>query len=98
MIRQQGLNKIARYIESIMSHAVIFSGGAQVQVDFYKKTVDGNRVEIWVKVPDHITVIDKFQILDTDNEVFIERSKALTRRSGRALLEIFSLEVREVSE
>lgn len=97
MIRQQGLKKIAQYIESLMDHAVVFSGGDPTQVNFYQKLIDGRKVEIWVQVPDSIEKIDKIQIIDTDGDVFIERSKVITRRSGRVLLEVFTLDVREVS-
>lgn len=97
MILHRGLEKVAQYIDSLMSHAVVFSSGTQTQVNFYQKTIDGRKVEIWIQVPDNIERIDKIQIIDTDGDVFLERNKVLTRRQGRALIEVFTLDVREVS-
>ena len=91
------MEKIASFIENKLDHAIVHSGGTQTQVGFYQKTVDGRKIEIWIKIPDDIERIDKIQIIDNDGDVFIERNKFITRQSRRVLIEVFSLEVREVS-
>lgn len=98
MILQQGLHKIAESIEGMLDHALVFSGGSPTQVNFAKKEIDGGKVEIWVKVPDTVLNVDKIQIIDTDGDVFIDRSKTLTRQTGRAVYEVFTIQVQEVTE
>lgn len=96
MLTTQGMEKIARYIEGALSHAVIHSDGQQVVTPFYKKSVERNRLEVWIEVPDNLREVDKFQLIDSDGQVFAERSKILQREPGRVLIEVFKFDVRGV--
>ncbi len=96
MIQQKGMEKIASFLENKLDHAIVHSGGTQTQVSFYQRMNHGKAIEIWIKIPDQIERIDKIQIIDTDGDVFLEKSKVITRRRGRVLVEVFNLEVKEV--
>lgn len=96
MITPVGLGKVAEYIGGLLDYAVIHSGSQQVQAPLYNKSVTGDMVEVWVQVPDEVTQVDRFQLIDTNGDVFLERSKVLTRTPGRALVEVFKIQVKGV--
>ena len=85
-----------RYLESL-SHVLYELNGEEKQIDFFKKKVEGNTVQVYVFFDENYKgKITNIRVIDVDGDVVAMDYKVYERTSQKALYVAFKHEFAEV--
>ena len=91
------LNKMANYYLDSLSHVLYNLDGVEKQIDFFKKKVIGNTVNIYVFFDENYKgKITDIRVIDKDGDVVAVDNKVYERTTNKALYVAFKHEFMEV--
>ena len=91
------LNKMANYYLDSLSHVLYKLDGVEKQIDFFKKKVIGNTVNIYVFFDENYKgKITDIRVIDKDGDVVAVDNKVYERTTNKALYVAFKHEFTEV--
>ena len=91
------LNKMANYYLDSLSHVLYNLDGVEKQIDFFKKKVVGNTVQVYVFFDENYKGnITDIRVIDKDGDVVAVDNKVYERTTNKALYVAFKHEFTEV--
>ena len=91
------LNKMADNYLNSLSHVLYNLDGVEKQIDFIKKKVVGNTVQVYVFFDENYKgKIDNIRVIDKDGDVVAVDNKVYERTTEKALYVAFKHEFTEV--
>ena len=91
------LNKMANYYLDSLSHVLYNLDGVEKQIDFFKKKVVGNTVQVYVFFDENYKGnITDIRVIDKDGDVVALDNKVYERTTNKALYVAFKHEFTEV--
>ena len=92
-----GLNKMAKSYSDSLSHVLYNLDGVEKQIDFFKKKVVGNTVQVYVFFDENYKGnITDIRVIDKDGDVVALDNKVYERTTNKALYVAFKHEFTEV--
>ncbi|WP_206458926.1 hypothetical protein [Anaerovorax sp. IOR16] len=97
MITSNGFNKIANLIKETISHGTYQLNGSTKTTQIYKTSVEANVLKIYLYFDDvESGSFSKFQLVDTDGNVFAEKPDNISKPNTKGLLVLFKFTITEV--
>ena len=91
------LNKMANNYLNSLSHVLYDLDDVEKQIDFFKKKVDGNTVQLYVFFDENYKGnISNIRVIDKDGDVVAVDNKVYERTTEKALYVAFKHEFTEV--
>ena len=91
------LNKMANNYLNSLSHVLYDLDDVEKQIDFFKKKVDGNTVQLYVFFDENYKgKITNIRVIDKDGDVVAVDNKVYERTTEKALYVAFKHEFTEV--
>ena len=91
------LNKMANKYLNCLSHVLYDLDDVEKQIDFFKKKVDGNTVQLYVFFDENYKgKITNIRVIDKDGDVVAVDNKVYERTTEKALYVAFKHEFTEV--
>ena len=91
------LNKMANNYLNSLSHVLYNLDGVEKQIDFFKKKVVGNTVQVYVFFDENYKgTITDIRVIDKDGDIVAKDPKIYQRTTNKALYVAFKHEFTEV--
>lgn len=97
MITSTGFNNMLNYMSNLISKGRYYVGSTPIDVPILSKLIKGNTLTVNMFLTDGAAgTITKTQLIDTNGQVFADKSDSITKVDAQGVLVIFKFTITEV--